>query len=325
MTGVVIIGRNEGERLKRCVYSVIEENVHIVYVDSGSTDNSIEFVKSLGCDVVQLDTKTPFSAARARNEGFEHLVSSNSDISYIQFIDGDCELLENWLELGIQFLDKNNNYAIVAGHTKERFPDKSIYNRLCDIEWQTPTGDIKSCGGIFLIRANAFLEVGGFLPSVVAGEEPEFCYRLRQVGWKIFHYNKDMVWHDADILKFTQWWKRSVRSGLAYAQGLVLHGSEAEKYCVRETFRIWLWALLIPLVISILAIYWSQFFLLLIALYPMQLIRVALSEVGRLASMKYSFLYSFFVLLSKWPQLLGQANFFLKKLSHKQQEVIEYK
>jgi len=158
--GVVIIGRNEGERLKRCFESVIETSVgilksskNIIYVDSGSTDNSVSLAKNLGISIVELDMSIPFSAARGRNAGFELLMTINPGVDYVQFVDGDCELINGWLKEAVEFLNYQEGYAVVRGRLRERYPYKSIYNRLCDIEWDGPAGDIDSCGGIFMIRA----------------------------------------------------------------------------------------------------------------------------------------------------------------------------
>ena len=66
---VVVIGRNEGERLRQCLMSIDKGVAGIVYVDSGSTDQSIALAESLGAQVVELDASIPFTAARARNVG----------------------------------------------------------------------------------------------------------------------------------------------------------------------------------------------------------------------------------------------------------------
>src|SRR6516165_251757 len=96
--GVIAIGRNEGERLRRCLQSVMGRGFSIVYVDSGSIDGSVELARSLGASVVELDLSRPFTAARARNEGFERLCQMNPQVRFVQFVDGDCEVVEGWLE-----------------------------------------------------------------------------------------------------------------------------------------------------------------------------------------------------------------------------------
>ena len=71
--GVVVIGRNEGQRLERCLRSLAQGADKVMYVDSGSTDGSLQLAANLGVEVLALDMSTPFTAARARNEGFAAL------------------------------------------------------------------------------------------------------------------------------------------------------------------------------------------------------------------------------------------------------------
>ena len=66
----------------------------IVYVDSGSNDGSVQRARHLGADVIELDMRVPFTAARARNVGFRRLREISPDIEYVQFVDGDCELID---------------------------------------------------------------------------------------------------------------------------------------------------------------------------------------------------------------------------------------
>ena len=182
-TGIVVIGRNEGDRLKTCLNSVLAKCGRVVYVDSGSTDDSVEYAASMGINVGELDISTPFCAARARNFGFQRLIGSYPEVDYVQFIDGDCELCDGWLSFAANYLTTDQACAVVAGRRRERFPERTVFNMICDIEWNTPVGKVKSSGGDFMIRKDAFLEVNGFNPTVVSAEEPELCYRLRQRDW----------------------------------------------------------------------------------------------------------------------------------------------
>lgn len=323
--GVVVIGRNEGDRLKRCLQSVLKQVDDIVYVDSGSSDDSFAYAESKGVDVVQLDMSIPFSAGRARNEGFHHIVNDKENIEYVQFIDGDCELCEEWIALAVNQLDKNSQWAVVAGRVKERFPEKSVYNQLCDIEWDTPVGETKACGGIFMIKKKVFQELKGFNPSVIAGEEPELCYRLRQNGWQIHRLDHLMVLHDAAITKFSQWCKRAIRSGHAYAHGCTLHGAGKEKYYLKDSLRIWFWALIFPILILFLGLSFNPWCLLLFIAYPAQFFKIAININKHIDDWKYSFLYSFFTVIGKWPQFYGQLFFLANILSKKRPRIIEYK
>jgi len=131
--GVVAIGRNEGERLRRCLASVVAGAARVVYVDSGSTDGSVELARGFGAEVVALDMSRPFTAARARNQGWRRVLELEPALDYIQFVDGDCEVIAGWLEVARGFLDAHADVAAVAGRNRERHPERSIYNLLCDI------------------------------------------------------------------------------------------------------------------------------------------------------------------------------------------------
>ena len=132
--GVVVIGRNEGERLRACLEAVVRAGAPATYVDSGSTDGSVALARRLGVEVVALDMSVPFTAARARNAGFQRLLEIHPDLQFVQFIDGDCELANGWLEVAVNTLQQRPELAIVAGRCRERHPDASVYNRICDLE-----------------------------------------------------------------------------------------------------------------------------------------------------------------------------------------------
>ena len=321
LLGVVIIGRNEGERLHLCLKSILLYTNKIIYVDSGSTDNSIQLAKKLGVDVVNLDISIPFTAARARNEGFDYLCELYPELSYVQFVDGDCEISEGWLEQAAEYLTQHSDVAVVCGRRRERYPDASIYNILCDIEWDTPIGEAKSCGGDALMRINVLKQVSGFNPEVIAGEEPDLCVRIRLKEWKIWRLDLEMTLHDANITRFGQWWKRNVRAGFAYALGAAMHGAAPEYHRVREARRIWMWGLYLPLVISIGGIANPVLFVFFI-IYPIQIIRIKFKNKH---IVKYGWLYSFFIMLGKFPEMQGQFKFLFNRLMKKQSSIIEYK
>lgn len=322
--GAVIIGRNEGERLLTCLSSLAKEIDTIIYVDSGSTDNSIESAKALGVHVVSLDMSVPFTAARARNEGAKFLMLQNSDLEFIQFVDGDCEVQPDWLGCASGFLTEHDCYGIVCGRRRERFPDNSIYNQLCDVEWETPIGDVFACGGDALVRIKAFEEVDGYNGSLIAGEEPEMCFRLRQRGWKIRRIDEEMTIHDAAMTKIGQWWNRAKRAGYAYASLYDLHGDTVEKFKRKELLSIIFWALAVPLSILLLSLYeFSYIFLLLV--YVIQIIRVAIKSANEGRGVKVAMSYAIYTVLAKWPQLLGILKFGKDKLRGENSRLIEYK
>ena len=324
--GVVVIGRNEGNRLYQCLRSAIGFGTTIVYVDSGSTDGSVTLALSLGVHVVELDLSVPFTAARARNAGFEYLLQVKPDVEFVQFVDGDCWVVEGWLERAADKLVAQPEVAVVCGRRREEFPDRSIYNSLCDIEWNTPVGEAQACGGDSMMRVSAFKKIGGFNPTLIAGEEPELCVRLRRDGVKIFRVDAEMTLHDAQMTRFSQWWKRSIRNGHAYAEGAWLHGRSPERHWVRESFRNWFWAMLVPLLAaaSLLPTRGLSILLLLLA-YILLAYRVYRLTLHRGFQSKDAMFYALFCTLGKYPQLQGQIQFYINKLLKRSPTLIEHK
>jgi GT2 family glycosyltransferase len=320
--GVVIIGRNEGARLVRCLATLTSQLNRIVYVDSGSTDDSVNAAKSVGANVVALDMTVPFTAARARNEGFERMKELYPQTVYVQFVDGDCEVSPGWLRSAVDFLDTNHGVAAVCGRRRERFPEKSVYNLLCDMEWNTPIGEAKACGGDVLMRVDAFAKVHGFRSDLIAGEEPELCVRLRASGWKIWRLDQEMTLHDAAITRFGQWWKRTLRSGYAYAEGAQLHGEAPERHRVVEYRRVYMWGLVIPVIAIGLIIWLGVWGLAFLLVYPMQIARIAFRGTK---PAKEDWLRALFLVLGKFPEVIGQLKFAYNKLTGKTSLLIEYK
>lgn len=295
--GAVVIGRNEGKRLHTCLTSIMALNCPVVFVDSGSSDGSAALARSMGCIVVELDQERGFTAARARNAGFERLASLYPALALVQFVDGDCELNPDWLYAAVPVLWQNPWIAAVCGRRRERNPHMSPYNRLCDLEWNTPLGETHSCGGDVLMRAEAFAAVGGFQPSLIAGEEPELCFRLRRAGWTIHRIAADMTLHDAAMTRFGQWWKRNRRSGHAIAEAFA--DPLRDDPGLRRTF--------ISNVVWALPLAWP--------LWPLLWWRVLRRHNAEMASL---------MVLAKLPHLQGQIGYWLKSRS-KKSKIIEYK
>ncbi|HIK17233.1 MAG TPA: glycosyltransferase [Leptolyngbyaceae cyanobacterium M33_DOE_097] len=322
--GIVAIGRNEGDRLKQCLQSVVGKAAQVVYVDSGSTDGSVEMAASLGVDVVALDLSTPFTAARARNAGFARLLELRPALDYVQFVDGDCEVVEGWLDKAQQMLDAHPEIVVVCGRRRERYPEKSLFNRLCEIEWDTPIGEAKACGGDAMMRAKAVQAVGGYNPNLIAGEEPELCVRLRQKGGKIWRMDAEMTLHDAAMTRTSQWWKRSKRSGHAFAEGAFLHGASPERHWVRESRSIWLWGVMVPSVALVGAWFTHGFSLLLLLAYPLIMFKIYryLRSTGR--SPQESRLYAIACVVGKFAEAQGLFQFHWNRLLGKRSQLIEY-
>lgn len=321
--GVVVIGRNEGERLQHCLNSLVGKADYLVYVDSGSKDDSVAASRARGVSVVELDLTTPFTAARARNAGYERLMQDHPGVEYVFFVDGDCEVVSGWLDAARRFLEERSDVAVVCGRRNERYPDRSIYNMLIDLEWKVPPGEVHACGGDSVMRTNAFRQVSGFRASLICGEEPELCYRLRGAGWRIWCLDRPMTIHDAAIYRFGQWWMRSVRTGFGYLEVLLLYGaSSRERFCVRECAQIWVWGFCVPAIVTAASIAFSPWALALLLVYPVRIARIFFRG-------KYSRRQNFWRALSlvacQFPAWIGQMKFVLVRLRGVPATLIEYK
>ena len=322
-TGIVAIGRNEGSRLAACLRSIRDFVPAIVYVDSGSQDDSVALARGAGADVVELDLRTPFTAARARNAGFTRLIELHPDLEFVFFVDGDCEVADGWMSAAVAFIREHADVAVVCGIRRERYPHRSIYNRLCDIEWQSaPFGDTKACGGDALIRTLALQKAGGYDAALICGEEPDLCIRLRQSGWRIWHLDHSMTIHDAAIHSFRQWWRRTRRAGYAYAQGVAMHGAPPERHWVAESRRSWLWGLGIPAAVIVCSTFDLRLGLAMLAVYPLQWIRLA-SRTSVYRDVRWQWAGA--TLIGKFPEMIGQLQYWLARLRRTRQALIEYK
>jgi glycosyltransferase involved in cell wall biosynthesis len=319
--GAVAIGRNEGERLKLCLQSLSAADA-VVYVDSGSTDGSNQLARDKGVDLVDLDMSLPFTAARARNAGFRHLQKIAPNIRYVQFVDGDCELVEGWIELAICFLDSRADVGATCGRRRERYPERSIYNWMCDHEWDRTTGDVRVFGGDVMMRVSALESVGGYRDDIIAAEDDELSVRIRTTGWRIWRLEAEMTRHDANMTRFSEWWRRTLRSGYGYAQGSYLHGAPPERHFVWESRRAWLWGIWVPLACLMAGLAlgpwgWGAWLI-----YPLLVLRQLVRNSGPLTRRAT---LAVFQVLARFPESWGQIAFCRDRMLGRKARLIEYK
>jgi hypothetical protein len=243
----------------------------------------------------------------------------------VQFVDGDCEIDPAWLPEAAAALRREPGWAVVCGRLRERERERTIYNRLADMEWDGPTGEIGACGGIFMARAASFRAVGGFNPDIIAAEDDELCLRLRRAGGKIVRLPAEMGNHDIAMTRFSQWWWRSLRAGHAYAEGAARHGRSHDRHFVSQVRGALFWGLALPM--AALGLAWPTWGLSLglLAGYPLLYRRVALSRRRSGDRPDDSRLYALFCVLAKGPHALGVLRYVRRRLVAAQPKIIEYK
>lgn len=307
-TGFVVIGRNEGSRLEQCLRSVLAISKRVVYADSASTDGSVELAEALGAAVVALPQDGKLNAARGRNAGYAELKARFSECKAVQFLDGDCILQPRWIEHAVAFMRDNPKVAIVCGRRFEAHPDASIYNALCNEEWNTPIGQANECGGDALVRCEAFDRVSGFRSDLLAGEEPEMSARMRAASWQIWRIDALMTEHDAKILSLRQWWRRTQRGGFGYAQVWQATRSLPERLYGRQLRSALLWAIMLPLSVVLVAAFTKRPLILIIVplAYTLQVARIAARARGPARWTRATL-----TLLAKIPESLGAARYIL--------------
>lgn len=315
---IVLIGRNEGARLIRALDAVQGAEARVVYVDSGSTDASVAEARARGALVHELDTSVPFTAARARAAGYQ-VATAKGDVDVVQFIDGDCAVVEGWLAAGLAALEADPRLGIVTGWRAEIHPEASVYNALCHHEWRRPAGLIKTCGGDMMVRVAAYDEAGGWRADVIAAEDDEFCQRIRKAGWRLQRIPHEMTRHDAAMTRFGQWWQRAVRSGHGFAQVGDIHPD----FFVRERRRVWVYGLAVPL-IALAGLIVTPLLVLALAIYGFNYLRTFQGLACELPKRQAAH-HALFITFSKIPNMIGMATYLRRKRQGAAMEIIEYK
>jgi len=323
----VVIGRNEGERLKTGLLAIqsLCPQAPIVYVDSGSNDDSVAFALSLNILIVELDMSVPFTAARARNAGFKKLMQTHPELSYVQFMDGDCELLSGWIEIATAELEKNGEIGIVSGRRTERFPEVSIYNELIDIEWNTPIGETLAVLGDMCVKVNVFQEIDGFDETIIAAEDDDFCLRAKKAGYMTYRLDAAMSLHDANILHISQWYQRAKRGGHGYANIYHLHGKSPLKYFQRQIKSVLFWGLLIPLTFLISLFFVPWLAALIFCVYVAFVAKTVIRRWMDGTPFKTALYYGVLIYTGKIPEFMGILQYCKNHLLSRKHQLIEYK
>lgn len=322
--GIVVIGRNEGDRLRRCLTSIQLHAASAVYVDSGSTDGSTALAGSMGFTVFELDQSRPFTAARGRNAGFGRLSQIIPDVEFVQFLDGDSILNPDWLKNALCHFE-NPDVACVFGRVEEINPAKSIYDFWAHHDWYVPPGKVESCGGIAMFRCTALKSVEGFDESLIAGEERDLCYRIRKrQSAVILSIDAPMALHESNMTHFRQYWRRCFRTGHAYIEVSNRHPDWQRRTGGSNSLRHVAILITAACLSAILRSPWPM--LIWSGLLTLAVARNAIRCKSRIGSLGGAFLYSFHHYMAKLPIAMGQIDARIRRrLGRKPRTIIEHR
>ena len=311
---VIIIGRNEGARLDRCLASCA--GLRGVYVDSGSVDGSPDRARAAGVEVIELDRSTGFSAARGRNAGLDRLIADPA-IAYIQMLDGDSILAAGWTDCGATAFDADSGLGAVFGELREAEPDRSLYAWLSDVEWAVPPGPAALFSGNVMLRADAVRATGRYRGEMIAGEDPEFAIRMRAAGWRILCLDQPMATHQGAVSHARAWWRRTRRAGHAFAALTALHPGSPLHDFGRSRARILFWGGAIPfaalgglMFAALIDRRWIALTVTALLLVAAQLVRVTRREMRR-HGLRRAVALALSLTIGKYAEMAGLLRFHL--------------
>jgi glycosyltransferase involved in cell wall biosynthesis len=324
---IVVIGRNEGQRLAQCFESIRAirgfERIQLIYADSASSDGSAELAAQYGAQVIVVYPERP-TAAIGRNAGWRRATED-----FVLFLDGDTVLHPDFPRAAFNAITADPQICAVWGHRREMRPNQSIYNRVLDLDWVYAPGFVEACGGDVLMRRSALIKTSGYDEQLIAGEEPELCRRFRAQGYFILHIDHPMTRHDLHITRLSQYWKHGRRAGYAYAQISDRFKSTEDPFWRADARRgmklgcFWGFSLLAALVASVRYSYVPMTSWL--CLFLSASLRSAWRARWKDNNAMTLILYGAHSHLQHLPITIGQLQFLLDKRRGRQRNIIEYK
>lgn len=331
--GAVVIGRNEGPRLLRAIEALTPHVACVVYADSGSNDGSVEGARARGARVVSI-ASPPFTAARGRQEGFEELLRAMPGLQYVFFMDGDCIVDPAWMTRAAAFMDANVRAGAISGRRREEFPNASSYNELIDVDWDAAAGPADYPGGDSFCRVEAIRQIGGWSVDLIAGEDPDLGFRLRDAGWEVHRLADEMTLHDVRMTRFGQYWKRAVRAGYCYLEVGWKHRRGTGRWWLSRVRSSVLYAMVLPAIwlagvaMAIVVTPWwmGVGVVSLVELVYARLLWVLYRRCRRQGMRgELAMRYAVLNVVCKWANAWGSLKYLLSRARGKRTSIIEYK
>lgn len=200
LISVIIPTYKDGHRLTLCVEAIGRQSYpqhlfEVIVVDNEGGDACVRETGDSRCSVIR---ETKPGAYAARNAGIR---AANGTL--YAFTDADCVPHEQWLESGIEFLERNPEFSHLGGRIDVFFEDESlnlteVYEKAFGFrQEQIATGRKYTVTANMMVRASAFDKVGLFREDLYSGGDIEWCMRASGLGYKIGYSENTIVRHPA--------------------------------------------------------------------------------------------------------------------------------
>jgi GT2 family glycosyltransferase len=227
---IIIVSYNTKEFLKGCIESIYKttKNIkfEIIVVDNDSSDDSVLSIKKYVSSInkenfILIENKENVGFSKANNVGVKVAVGR-----YLLFLNSDTVIYENTLEEMVKFMDEHqdggaatckvvmpNGQIDDASHRGDPTPWNAFthFSGLAKLFGKTKlfggynlgylnlntTHKIEALAGAFmLVRKKAGEQAGWWDEDYFFyGEDLDFCYMLRQKGWKIYYVPEYSILH----------------------------------------------------------------------------------------------------------------------------------
>jgi GT2 family glycosyltransferase len=191
---IIIPVLNNPKGLRRCIEALRGQGLafELIVVDNGSTDETCA-VAELHADRVLICPKLTIGALR--NQGAQ--VAKGQ---ILVFTDSDQRPAEGWLASGLEALAREESAGMLGA--RYHAPEGSSWvAKTWDLQrrYSDVPGDIGWLqGGNLFVKRAAFERVGGFRTDLVASEDVDLSFRVRNAGFRVICDPKIINYHDGD-------------------------------------------------------------------------------------------------------------------------------
>tara|TARA_Y200000002_G_scaffold365326_1_gene355128 strand:- start:1670 stop:2620 length:951 start_codon:yes stop_codon:yes gene_type:complete len=311
MISFIVIGKNEERNLFKCISSINETikinkivDCEIIYIDSDSTDYSIEIIKSFK-NVMAFKIKGDINAALARNVGAK---KSIGDILF--FIDGDMELIpenfkqyyENGKLIGGEYIAGNFYHCLYHDNT---LISKELYSTV------TKDSNKTLAGGMFLINRDLWFKNNGMRTCFRRSQDYDLAMRMAKSGNKILLRSTPLALHHTIDYNYFGRFTKDLFTGNFFYQILLIKYNLFNKYIIPEVMRE---ITLMILILSMALVYISSNTIYL-SLYLFSILLKLIYKKRIKEIVKYLYIYialdicgflSFFIF---WPKSVKRKNY----------------